>query len=339
MNHADNNRPLVLVTGANSLLGTHIVECLLSEGYRVDGLLRDKTRFHLPSHPNLSLIEGDFTEPETAWAALLECDYVIHVAACTDQGGSDYDYYYKINVGATHQLFMFALKAGVKRFVYVSTANCFGFGDKTAPGDETRPACFPFTHSLYARSKLEAQEMLLRLKHLMDVVVVNPTFMLGAYGTKKGSGQIVLRTYGRKIVFCPSGGKSFINAADAGTGVVKALKYGANGEAYLLSGKNLSYKDFYRRLSRVTGKRATIIVLPDFILSAVGMIGNLLKTLNIPNRFTLNNMKILCVRNYYTNTKAAEKLGLKTGSVDRGIAETIDWFQTKGIIKNKQLGR
>lgn len=337
MSHADNNRPLVLVTGANSLLGTHIVECLLSEGYRVDGLLRDKTRFHLPSHPNLSLIEGDFTKSETAWEALRGCDYVIHVAACTNQGVSDYDYYYKINVRATHRLFMFAQKAGVKRFVYVSTANCFGFGDKAAPGDETRPACFPFTNSLYARSKLEAQEMLLRLKHLMDVVVVNPTFMLGAYGTKNGSGQIVLRAYGHKIVFCPPGGKNFINAADAGTGVVKALKYGANGEAYLLSGENLSYKEFYRRLSCVTGKRATIIALPGFILSAVGIIGNLLKVLKIPNRFTLNNMKILCVRNYYTNTKAAEELGLKTESVDRGIVETIGWFQSKGMIKNKQL--
>ncbi len=165
--------------------------------------------------------------------------------------------------------------------MYISTANCFGFGDKTSLGDETRPACFPFTNSLYARSKMEAQEMLLRLKHLMDVVIVNPTFMLGAYGTKKGSGQIVLRAYGHKIVFCPSGGKSFINAADAG-------------------------------------------------------IGNLLKTLKIPNQFTLNNMKILCVRNYYTNIKATKELGLKIGSVDRGIAETIDRFQTKGIIKNKQ---
>lgn len=220
--------------------------------------------------------------------------------------------------------------------MYISTANCFGFGDKTSLGDETRPACFPFTNSLYARSKMEAQEMLLRLKHLMDVVIVNPTFMLGAYGTKKGSGQIVLRAYGHKIVFCPSGGKSFINAADAGIGVVKALEHGTNGEAYLLSGENLSYKEFYRRLSRVTGKRASIIVLPNFILSAVGVIGNLLKTLKIPNQFTLNNMKILCVRNYYTNIKATKELGLKIGSVDRGIAETIDRFQTKGIIKNKQ---
>ena len=324
---------VVLVTGANSLLGTHIVECLLREGYRVRGLLRDKTRFHLPPHPDLSLIEGDFTEPQTVWGALQGCNYVIHVAACTDQGIADYGHYRRINVDATHRLFMFAVKAGVRRFVYVSTANCFGFGTEESPGDETRPACAPFTDSLYARSKQETQELLLRIKHLMEVVVVNPTFMLGAYDAKPSSGQIILMAYGRRLVFCPPGGKNFINARDAAAGVAGALESGRSGETYLLSGENLSYKNFYRKMSEVIGRRQAYLVLPKALLTGIGLLGNLLQRLKIPNRFTLTNMRILCIGNYYTNRKAATELGLKTGSIETGISDAVEWFAAHGMLK------
>ena len=337
MSHADiiDHRPVVLVTGANSLLGTNVIERLLGQDYKVRGLLRDKTRFYLPPHPDLSLIEGDFTDPEILWNALQGCDYVIHVAACTDQGVSDYEHYRKINVDATHQLFMFAVKTGVRRLVYVSTANCFGFGTKADPGDETCPACAPFTGSLYARSKQEAQELLLRLRHLMDVVIVNPTFMLGPYDSKPSSGQIVLMGYRKKVIFCPPGGKNFIHVGDAAKGAVAALRSGRSGEAYLLSGENLTYREFFGKLAAVTDHNPMYITLPRFVLLAVGHLGNFLQKVGIANRFTLPNMKILCIGNYYSNHKAVTELGLDALPIGQGISDTIDWFKTRGIIKNK----
>lgn len=336
MNHADtcNNNLVVLVTGANSLLGTHIVERLLSEGYRVKGLLRDKSRFHLPPHPLLTLTEGDFTDADVISKALQGCGLVIHVAACTDQGIAGYDHYRRINVGATRRLALSAAEAGVKRFVYVSTANCFGFGSKEAPGNETLPARPPFTGSGYARSKMEAQQMLSGIGGGMEIVTVNPTFMLGAYDAKPGSGRIILMAYGRRVVFCPPGGKNFINARDAACGVVAALERGKNGEAYLLSGENLSYLEFYRRMAVATGGKYRYIVLPRALLLAAGGGGNILKKMNIGVQFTMTNMKILCIGNYYTNRKAARELGLETGPIEQGISEAVAWFKASGMINN-----
>ena len=335
MSHADltDRRPVVLVTGANSLLGTNVVERLLGQGYQVRGLVRDACRFHLAPHPRLVLAEGDFTDPETIWKALKGCDHVVHVAACTEQGIPDYGHYRKINVDATHRLFLFAAKAGVRRLVYVSTANCFGFGTKENPGDETRPPCPPFTGSLYARSKQEAQYLLLRLKHLMDVVVVNPTFMLGAYDSKPSSGQIILMGYRKKVVFCPPGGKNFIHAGDAAAGVVAALESGRSGEAYLLSGENLTYREFFRKLNAVTGHRSVYVTIPRFVLTAAGYLGNSLQAVGISNRFTLPNMKILCIGNYYSNDKAADTLGLNPRPIETALHAAIRWFRENGIIK------
>lgn len=334
MNHADtgNSHPVVLVTGANSLLGTHIVELLLAEGYRVNGLLRDKNRFHLPPHPHLTLTEGDFTDAATTGRALRGCRAVIHVAACTDQGIPRYDHYRRINAEATHRLAEAAATAGVARFVYVSTANCFGFGTKDQPGDETHPPRPPFTASHYARSKQEAQAMLSAIGCDMDIVVVNPTFMLGAYDAKPGSGRIILMAHGRRVVFCPPGGKNFINAADAAAGVVGALERGVAGEAYLLSGENLSYREFYRRMSAATGRRQRYVVLPRALLLTVGALGNLLTAMRIKTQLTMANMKILCIGNYYTNRKAASALGLTTRPIEHGISAAVRWFESRGMI-------
>ena len=341
MNHAVINlsHSMVLVTGANSLLGTHIIERLLSEGYQVKGLLRNKNRFYLPSHPKLTLIEGDFTDARTIENALQDCEFVIHVAACTDQGISVYDHYHKINVAATQQLSLLASESGVKRFVYVSTANCFGFGSKEYPGNETCPSREPLTDSDYARSKLEAQKILLSAEHDMKIVIVNPTFMLGTYDSKPSSGRIILMAYGRKIVCCPPGGKNFINAADAAAGVIRALLYGKHKETYLLAGENLSYREFYQKMAEVTGTKHRYIIFPKVLLLAIGLLGNLLKRLKIRNQFTLTNMKILCIGNYYANHKAITELGLKIQPIERGISNAIEWFKTQGIIKKSFINR
>ena len=52
----------VLITGANSLLGTHTICELLSAGYAVRGLLRCLGSYVGVEDPALELVEGEFTD-------------------------------------------------------------------------------------------------------------------------------------------------------------------------------------------------------------------------------------------------------------------------------------
>jgi dihydroflavonol-4-reductase len=113
----------VLVTGANGLLATNTIIELLSQGYRIVGLLRDKRKFLLPAHIYLELIEGDLLDEELLDHAVQKCDCVIHIAAETRQSLINYNEYYNINVVCTERLIKAALKYKLKRFVFVSTAN------------------------------------------------------------------------------------------------------------------------------------------------------------------------------------------------------------------------
>ncbi len=323
----------VLVTGANGLLASNIISELLRNQYEVRGLLRDKKKYTATTGAGLELVEGDITNPGIIQQNLQNCDRVIHVAALTAHDLTKYEPYKKVNADAAEMLIKMCIKEGVHKFVFVSSANTFGYGTRHNPGNEETPIRPPFSNSFYAQSKLEGQQRVMKYAGQTDVVCVNPTFMLGPYDGKPGSGQIILMGYNKKIIFCPPGGKNFVNAVDAAKGVVAAMEKGKSGEAYLLAGENLTYRDFFQKLSLITNNKAVYITLPSPILKLVGFFGTLLQKTGIKTQLSLTNMKILCVKNFYSNQKASTELAIEFMPVDRGIKEAIEWFRENGMIK------
>ena len=323
----------ILVTGANGLLATNIINVLLTRGYQVTGLLRDSRKFLLPPHPNLTLVLGDITDFDTLNKATAGCDGIIHCAATTDQSLLSYDAYHRINVEGTANVVRAGIQNAVQKIVYVGTANTFGYGSLETPGDETLPPSPPFDRAWYAKSKLAGQVELLAARDQIPVTVVSPTFMIGPYDGKPSSGAIIRMGYGRKLIFHPPGGKNFVNAEDAAAGVVDALEKGKNGACYLLAGENLTYKQFFRKLSAIAKQSPILVQVPPPVLLAAGYIGNLLRYFGVRTPLSSLNMKILCIRNFYSNQKAKNELGTTFHPIEQGIQKALDWFLERGMIR------
>lgn len=322
----------VLVTGANGFLATNAIAELLGSGYGVRGVLRRKEAFIGDAAPALELLEGSFTDKDFIQEAVQGCDYIVHIAAMTGQTGR-YEDYRKVNVEATLQLARAGIEAGVKRMVYVSSANAFAYGSAEEPGDETKPTRPPFTESMYALSKAEAQNELRRYTDRIEIITVNPTFMLGPMDDRPSSGRIIMMGYGKRIMAAPPGGKNFVHVGDVSKGIVAALTKGHNGEAYLLSGENMDYHTFYSALSRISGKKMSLIRVPAWLLLGVGYICSGLYNIGIKTDATLPNMKLLCIHNYYTNEKARRELGLTFRSTEEAVRDALIWFKEHGRLK------
>ena len=296
----------VLVTGANGMLAANIIERLLHEGYAVLATLRPGRKYAGGTSGGLELIEADFKDAEAMRPLMSRCGRVIHVAAMTSQSCPDYGQYRKVNAEATRMLAELAAGCGVERFVYVSTANTIGFG-----ADETRPMTYPFSESFYARSKKEAEDSLLPLADRMDIVVVNPTFMIGKYGSEKGSNRVFSMVKKSPVLVCPSGGKNVIDVAEAARGMVMAMEGGRSGEKYLICGENYSYSELFRAIAGHYGLRRCFLRIPDFLLKAAGALGDLLARCGMKVEFTSVNMKILMIKNYYDTDKAFRDFGFR----------------------------
>jgi dihydroflavonol-4-reductase len=325
----------VLVTGANGLLATNTIIALIENGYSVVALVRNRFKFPLPGSADLEIREGDISDTATIENAMHGCEYVVHAAAETSQGLRDYNHYQKINVSGTKNVFETAIRNKVKRIIHVSTANVFGYGTFQNPGDESLANRQPFLNSLYVRSKIEAQKIALSYSAKTEVIIVNPTFLIGPWDQKPSSGRVIILVYNKRVIFYPPGGKNIIHVSDAASGIVKALTKGASGESYLLANTNLTYKEIFEKISAHSGKKPLFVRIPQFILLAIGVAGNVLMKLGFNTEFTLTNMRILCVENYYSGKKAEKEFGIVFRPVEVALDDAISWFKLNNKLSQK----
>lgn len=315
----------IFITGLNGLLATNLSNDLLENGFLVKGLIRNKLKFKGHNHKNLALIQGDLFDDLSPH--LNGIDTVIHAAAETNQNLINYSDYRKTNYGATIQLFNTAIECHVKKFIFISTSSTLGYGSINNLGTEQQKIRFPFDNSLYTKSKLEAENYLLQNNDKIEVIIINPSFMLGAYDSKPSSGKIILIAWKKKIIFYPSGGKNFVHVKDASAGIINCFEKGKNGEKYLIANENLSYAEFFKKLNHITNQNPIMIKIPELLLITLGYFGDFLRVLHFKTSISSVNMKILCVKNFYSNDKSITALNIKYQPVDYAIKDAIDYFQ------------
>jgi nucleoside-diphosphate-sugar epimerase len=164
----------LLVTGANGFLGRPMCLHLGLLGHDVVPTVRR------PSGLSNEHVVGD----EASWrAALVGCDSVIHLAArahvMNDHETDSLKVFRANNVDVTIELATRAIEAGVRRFVFMSTAKVNG--EETAIGCSFKPDDPPDPKDPYAISKSEAEQGLLKIAQRtgLEVVIIRPPLVYG----------------------------------------------------------------------------------------------------------------------------------------------------------------
>jgi nucleoside-diphosphate-sugar epimerase len=114
-----------LVTGASGFIGQNVALRLLNEKASVRALVRNRTRAVLLEESGVEIFQGDITNRESIQQAVKGCDAVFHLAAITNEF-KPLSYYREVNIGGSIMLAEEALKAGIQRFVHISTSWVYG---------------------------------------------------------------------------------------------------------------------------------------------------------------------------------------------------------------------
>ena len=316
------------------MLGANVVRQLLLLNYQVRVLVRESSNMTVLEDLNLSVRVGNITDVDDVVDAAQGCDTIIHIAADTSQHYTSLAEYNDVNVNSVRHIIEAAQRRAVGRVIYVSSAAVFGFGTKEQPGDESDAIKLPFCDSLYIQSKADGQQLILAAakKSPTDFIVVNPSFMIGAYDSKPSSGKIVKMSYRKPIFFVPPGGKNFIHVKDVAIGICHAIEKGRNGECYLMTNENLTYAEFFKIVEEVSGYKSFQFHLRASLLKTFGLLFSLLNKLGIKSSFNWINARILCVGNYYSSRKAVNDLNMPQTSIRVAVTDAIKWFS-----KNYQL--
>lgn len=132
-----------LVTGGAGFIGSHVVEALLHDGWRVkvlDNFSTSSPENLASSSPHLDIIQGDVCNPDTCVALADGVDSIFHLAGIASvlESVANPLHSHAVNLTGTLNLLQAARIQGVRRFVLSSSASVYGNAD-TVPTHEDQP--------------------------------------------------------------------------------------------------------------------------------------------------------------------------------------------------------
>jgi dihydroflavonol-4-reductase len=320
----------VLVTGGNGFLGANLVHDLHENGYNIRIIVRQGADLSALSGIPCEVMFGNIDNKEDIQKVISGCDLVIHAACITGQWSISFEEYERVNFTATKYIADTCLELGVKRLIYVSTANTMGPGSKSIPGNELSGFTLFKANSGYINSKYLAQQYVIEMVAAkgLQAVVVNPTFMIGPMDTKPSSGKLMLYGVSSRVVFYPSGGKNFVYIKDVSKGIINAITKGKNGDCYLLAGHNLTYKEFFQLVNTTANKNKFMVRLPRFLLMFAGRVGSVIGGITGKGgKLNYTASYLLCLDNYYSGKKAERELAIQYTPMEQAVTNALDWFK------------
>jgi UDP-glucose 4-epimerase len=189
----------VLVTGGAGFIGSHLVDYLVGKGCSVTVL----DNFRNGKHENLAeagrtgrlkVIEGDVTDAPTCLRAMGSCTDAVFHLACLGVRHSLHNPMenHQVNAMGSLQVLLAARRAGVGRFVYVSTSEVYGAAIAFPLTEQA--ATWPTT--VYGASKLAGEHYAAAFGtcYGMPVIRVRPFNNYGPRAHFEGdSGEVIPR--------------------------------------------------------------------------------------------------------------------------------------------------
>ena len=221
-----------LVTGATGLVGSHIAERLLADGWSVRALVRDPAAASWLGDAGAELARGDLSDAASLRGAIAGCDTVFHCAALIAATG-DWASFQRANIDGTRAVVDAAAATGA-RLVHTSSVAVYGSGARyrSAPTDEDTPLAPLDEHAYYARSKRESEQLVMdaHAAGRLWATAIRPPMIYGTrdrqlvprFARAMRTGLFPLFNRGRSIM-------SLVHASAVADGAVRAARHDAAG--------------------------------------------------------------------------------------------------------------
>lgn len=329
-----------LVTGSTGFVGANLVEALAVVGHEVRALHRSSSRLKALTGLSYEPVIGDVLDPNSLAAAMKGVDWVFHVAAVADywrQAGTAQ--LYRVNVGGTRKVLQAALEAGVQRVVCTSSAATMGVprgGGQTnhllneSSSFNLSPALSPYGHSKHLAEKVVSEFVTRGL----DVVIVNPTVVLGPRDLNMISGSAVLAVYRRQVPVIPPGGVNYVDVSDVVAGHIAAAERGTPGERYILGAHNLTHQQAVTIIAQIVGVAPPRLRVPGILLEPLAVAFDLFNRVWPGEPLTDGNqVRLMKHMVFYDTRKAQRELGLGPPlPFPITVERTFHWYRDNGYL-------
>jgi len=328
----------IFVTGVPGWLGNRFIDLVVpqtleaqKEPYALKCLVLKNADISNFSHTPIEILRGDVCDVESLRNGMQGCDYVVHmVGIIHPKRVRDF---YEINTQGTQNILDEAVRAGVKRIVYIGSNSIAGFNkSETLFTEQDRPQ--PYMN--YGRSKYQAEQIILNAvkEKKIEGVVLRPCWYYGPGQPARQTKFFKMIQKGNPILFGDGRNLRSVSYVDS---VVQAILLAlqipqANGEVFWIADeKPYSSIEIYQTIAKLLGVKnlhprkipgvsSWIFEQLDRLIQATG---NYQQEIHVAGEMA---------RNIACNVEKAKRiLGYKPlVSLEEGMRRSIKWCQKNG---------
>lgn len=307
----------VLVTGADGFIGSHLVELLVSEGYKVRALSQYNSFNYwgwledVACLKDIEVVSGDVRDPYFCKSITKDVDTIFHLAALI---AIPYSYvapdsYIDTNVTGTLNICQAALENGVRRVIHTSTSEVYGTA-QYVPIDEKHPLQ---PQSPYSASKIGADAIAMSFYNSfqLPLTIARP---FNTYGPRQSARAVIPTIIGQI-----ASGKRQIKLGDVTP--TRDFNYVADTCRGFLALANCD---------QAIGE--TVNIGSNYEISVGDTLKLIRELMNSDVEFVTDDQRLRpekseVFRLWCDNTKIHQLTGFKPQfSIRDGLQSTIDWF-------------
>ncbi len=317
----------VFITGALGFVGRALAGAYRQLGAETCGV-------DVRSEASANVVAGDVSRPEEWQSVLAGCDLVIHTAAIVTNNVTREEAW-RVNVLGTRRVLDAAIKAGVKRFVHVSSLAAMRFNTEDR-ADETAPV-MP-TGNPYVDTKIASEQVVLAAHAAGEIscTIIRPADIYGP-GSRPWT-LIPVQMIQKGLFLLPAHGQGVFRAIyidDLVNGIMLAAEKDEGiGQIFILGGElATTCEKFFGHYYRILGK-GNPRVMSTSTAVMIAEIGRMIfKLLGKPTELGRGAMEMLSKKNTVSNEKAHRLLGWHPQvDLDEGMRRTEIWLRDQGIL-------
>ena len=332
---------MILLTGATGLLGSHIAYELLQQGKKIRALKRKDSNstltekifsFYTNEHIELlnaiEWVEGDVLDLGSLEDAMVGITHVYHCAAMVSFLPKEKDKMMQVNIEGTANVVNAAMHAGVKKLCHISSIAALGSTiDGSLITEETWWKNNP-SNSYYAISKYGAEREVWRAaEEGLNVVIVNPSFIIGPGDTSKSSSEAfgILR---KGASWYTNGVNGYVDVRDVADAAIKLIESDVLNQRFILNAANLSYRSFFDKVLVQLNKPKTKREAGKFLLALAWRIEKLLAEIAGRNPIiTKEKVGYALQISQYDGSKIQKTINFNYRNIDTSIMEICKFYK------------
>jgi dihydroflavonol-4-reductase len=320
----------ILITGASGSLGKQLIYDLVRRGEKPVAHIRESSDTRYVDSLGLEKRFADLRHKDEIEQLVEGVDAVIHTAAWVNFRQDRLTQFTGINTFAALELFQAAQRAGVMRFVHVSTVAAVAAlprswnGSNPPPGipalvDEQTPFNLSHFGIPYIMTKRTAEDELLKSARggMTELIIVNPSIIVAPSRTGDDRGK-AMKKFGRFFLMPGLPNRiNLVDIRDVAPGIIAALQKGRRNERYILAGDNISLRDLVLAMSAILGKAPHVLRVPRSTLNLAARCSVVFSKLLGKSKISFypDLVKMLDYDWAYSSLKARRELGYTSRSI------------------------